>query len=92
MHVLSPVPASVLRHPSPEARCTCEHWIHCGCTCHQPGCDPGEELCDIGFLPDDGGLTSFGCARCTPGDGTPHYLGCELIGWHVPIDGGRLPR
>ena len=27
----------------------------------------------------------WGCARCTPGQEAPHYLGCELIGWNVPV-------
>jgi hypothetical protein len=40
--------------------------------------------CDIAFLPDEGGLTPWGCRDCTPGEGMPHYLGCELIGWNVP--------
>jgi hypothetical protein len=92
MQVPSQFPASILRHPSPDARCTCTHWVHCNCTCHRANCDPGEDLCDLSYLPDDGGLTNWGCERCTPGDGAPHLLGCELIGWHVPIDRGLPGR
>ena len=45
---------------------------------------PSTTSCDVAFLPDEGGLARWGCADCTPGEGAPHYLGCELIGWHVP--------
>ena len=41
-------------------------------------------MCSIEFLPDDGGLAPWGCRDCTPGEGAPHVLGCELIGWNVP--------
>jgi len=41
--------------------------------------------CDVAFLTDEGGLTRWGCPACTPGDGVPHDLGCELIGWNVPV-------
>lgn len=87
MYVPSMAQASVLREPSPDATCTCTHWIHCNCACHTATCDPGEAVCDIAYLADDGGLTLFGCPECTPGEGAPHYLGCELIGWHVPMPG-----
>ena len=80
----SPFPLTVLRTPSPEATCSCEHWLDCGCRCHGRDCDPSEDQCDIGFLADDGGLTRWGCARCTPGAGAPHDLGCALIGWSIP--------
>ena len=85
--VLAPVPfpASILRRPSPMATCTCRHWVHCDCTCHARDCDPSESSCDLDFLPDEGGLTRWGCSACTPGDGLPHLLGCELIGWNVPL-------
>ncbi len=76
---------SVLRVPSKSARCTCEHWAHCDCACHGRHCDPTESSCDPAFLPDDGGLAVWGCSSCTPGAGAPHYLGCELIGWTVPM-------
>ncbi len=78
-------PASVLRAPSPSARCTCEHPALCNCECHGRDCDPSEGACSLDYLPDEGGLARWGCARCTPGDGAAHYLGCELIGWHVPV-------
>jgi len=38
------------------------------------------------YLPDEGGLTQWGCAICTPGEMAPHFLGCELIGWNVPLE------
>ena len=86
MRVPGPFPSSVLRPPSPTARCTCEHWLHCDCACHGRHCDPSENMCDIAFLPDEGGLARSGCPDCTPGSGAPHYLGCELIGWHVTLE------
>ena len=80
-----PFPASILRPPSPSARCTCEHWILCGCGCHGRYCDASELTCDPAFFPDEGGLTTVGCPACTPGQEVPHMLGCELIGWSVPL-------
>jgi hypothetical protein len=65
--------------------CTCEHWIHCDCSCHARNCDPTEAECDVVYLVDEGGLTRWGCATCTPGANAPHLLGCELIGWSVPV-------
>ncbi len=85
MQEASPFPASVLRPPSPSATCTCVHWVYCDHVCHARDCDPSEAKCDIVYLPDDGGLAYSGCRECTPGQGAPHYLGCELIGWHVPL-------
>jgi hypothetical protein len=90
MQAPGPIQASVLREPSPTARCTCRHWVHCDCSCHGRACDPSENHCDIAFLPDEGGLAAWGCAICTPGEGTPHYLGCELIGWSVTFGQGRV--
>ena len=90
MHA-SPFPASVLRAPSPDAVCTCEHWVHCNCVCHDVHCDPAEAACDMGYLSDDGGLTPWGCPDCTPGQRAPHLLGCELIGWNVPMPQGLRP-
>ena len=90
MQVPSPFPASVLRLPSPTARCTCVHSVHCDCACHSHACDPTEDICELAFRADEGGLTPWGCSRCTPGEGSPHYLGCELIGWHVPL--GQPPQ
>lgn len=86
MAATNPFPFSVLRPASIVARCTCEHWIHCACACHGRHCDPSENACDVAFVPDEGGLTRWGCAMCTPGQAAPHYLGCELIGWNVPIE------
>lgn len=84
MSVMSPFPATVLRPPSVDATCTCEHYAFCDHGCHHRACDPTENACDIGFLPDEGGLTRWGCPDCTPGATAPHVLGCELIGWSVP--------
>jgi hypothetical protein len=85
MHVPSPFPASVLRPPSPSASCTCEHSVLCNCACHSRDCDPSESTCDLLYLPDEGGLARWGCQICTAGQGSPHYLGCELIGWSVLV-------
>lgn len=81
---VSPFPSSILRAPSATATCTCDHWAHCDHACHHRDCDPSENACSLEFLPDEGGLTPWGCRDCTPGEGTPHILGCELIGWNVP--------
>jgi hypothetical protein len=81
----TPILATILRQPSPDAVCTCDHWPACDCGCHSRRCDPGEDICSTEFLPDDGGLAHWGCPRCTPGQEAPHYLGCELIGWNVPV-------
>jgi hypothetical protein len=86
MHLASPFPASMLRPPSPQAQCSCEHWVYCDCRCHARSCDPAEIRCDPGFLPDEGGLTVAGCSVCTPGADAPHLLGCDLIGWHVVVE------
>lgn len=88
-----PIQATVLREPSPDAVCSCSHLVSCDCACHDRHCDPSEEVCHIDFLPDEGGLAFWGCPRCTPGQETPHYLGCELIGWNVPVMASRyVPR
>jgi hypothetical protein len=79
-----PFPASVLRPPSATAACDCAHSVYCDHACHHRDCDPTESVCSIEFLPDEGGLAAWGCRDCTPGEGAPHYLGCELIGWNVP--------
>ena len=92
MQRASPIPASVLRPPSQFARCTCEHWVLCDCVCHGRYCDPSEHTCDLAFLPDEGGLTALGCPACTPGQGAPHALGCELIGWSVPVANGLASK
>jgi hypothetical protein len=81
---VNPFPFTTLRAPSNEATCTCQHWAYCDHACHHRTCDPTENACDLTFLPDEGGLTAWGCRECTPGEGAPHVLGCELIGWNVP--------
>lgn len=58
--------------------CSCSHSIDCNHECHGRHCDPTEHICSIEFLPDEGGLTPWGCSDCTPGLGLPHALGCEL--------------
>jgi hypothetical protein len=78
-------PASMLRAPSADAQCTCTHWVDCDCGCHDRHCDASRDVCHHDFLPDEGGLAVWGCPKCTPGQGLPHYLGCELIGWNVPL-------
>jgi hypothetical protein len=93
MQVPAPFSASMLQAPSPSARCTCLHAVHCDCACHSRYCDPTQNTCDLVFLPDEGGLTRWGCPSCTPGEGAPHDPGCELIGWHVPLGRGLgVPR
>ena len=81
---VDPFPATALRAPATDATCTCRHWLYCDHACHHRMCDPTENACDLSFLPDEGDLTAWGCRECTPGEGGPHVLGCELIGWNVP--------
>ena len=88
----TPILASVIREPSPDARCTCHHWPDCDCGCHDRRCDPIEAICSTDFLPDEGGMAFWGCPRCTPGQEAPHYLGCELIGWNVSVPAARWLR
>ena len=85
MGMPEPIQATVIREPSPDAVCSCEHPVGCDCICHDRFCDPVSDLCHVDFLPDDGGLARWGCPSCTPGVDAPHYLGCELIGWNVPL-------
>ncbi len=85
MQESSPFLATILRPAAPSAACTCTHWVNCIHACHSRDCDPTENACDLAYLPDEGGLTLWGCPECTPGQGQPHYLGCELIGWNVPV-------
>lgn len=85
-----PIQATVLREPSPDALCSCSHSVNCVCACHDRRCDPSEGVCHADFLPDEGGLTYWGCPGCTPGQEAPHYLGCELIGWNVPMPVARV--
>ena len=85
MAIREPLQATVIREPSPDAVCSCDHLVGCDCTCHDRYCDPHVDLCHVDFLPDEGGYAYWGCPRCTPGQGAPHFLGCELIGWNVPM-------
>ena len=65
--------------PSTAPECTCSHSIDCNCGCHGRHCDPTEHSCSIEFLPDEGGLTQWGCAQCTPGFGIGHDSGCAVL-------------
>jgi len=56
--------------------CTCRHPVDCVCACHGRYCDPTENACLLEYLPDEGGLTAWGCNLCTPGQGAPHVIGC----------------
>ena len=87
----SPIPSSVIRAPRVDATCTCEHWVHCAHACHAMDCDPTEAVCHLDYRPDEGGLTLWGCPECTPGEHAPHLLGCELIGWNVPMPAAAGP-
>jgi hypothetical protein len=59
-----------------ERDCTCRHELSCNHGCHGRHCDPTEHVCSLEFLPDDGGLTPWGCADCTPGGRMPHLADC----------------
>lgn len=59
-----------------EPECICSHSLECNHGCHGRHCDPTEHICSLEFLPDDGGLTPWGCAECTPGEGLAHLAGC----------------
>jgi hypothetical protein len=57
--------------------CTCRHSEYCNHECHGRHCDPTEHVCSLEFLPDEGGLTMWGCPDCSPGAGLDHLEGCE---------------
>lgn len=59
-----------------DTDCTCDHPGTCNHGCHGRHCDPTEHVCLLEFLPDDGGLTPWGCAECSPGMNLPHLVGC----------------
>jgi hypothetical protein len=59
--------------------CTCRHSEYCNHECHGRHCDPTEHVCSLEFLPDEGGLTPWGCPDCSPGLGLPHLEGCETL-------------
>jgi len=65
---------------STEAECTCRHSFDCNCECHGRHCDPTEHVCSIEYLPDEGGLTPWGCPGCTPGAGLGHVASCPRAG------------
>jgi hypothetical protein len=62
--------------PVSQPSCTCEHDAHCVCTCHGRACDPGQHVCHVDFLPDEGGLTPWGCPSCSAGQMLPHEAEC----------------
>ena len=64
---------------SPDAACTCRHSIDCNCECHGRHCDPTEHVCSIEFLPDEGGLTPWGCPECSPGVRLAHLADCPAV-------------
>lgn len=68
--------------PSTGAECTCRHSLDCNCECHGRHCDPSEHVCSIEFLPDEGGLTPWGCPECSPGASGFHAAGCPAF--HAP--------
>lgn len=68
--------------------CTCSHPPACHHDCHGHLCDPGEQVCSIEFLPDEGGLTPWGCVECTPGERAPHLAGCPAD-WLPAITGAN---
>ncbi|HEU4919648.1 MAG TPA: hypothetical protein VFT20_07885 [Candidatus Limnocylindrales bacterium] len=71
--------------------CTCRHSIYCNHECHGRHCDPTEHVCSIEFLPDEGGLTPWGCPDCTPGLGLPHLEGCtELDPVRAAMNGAAM--
>lgn len=61
-----------------DLECSCHHSFSCNHGCHGRHCDPTEHVCSLEFLPDDGGLTPWGCADCTPGGRMPHLMDCSL--------------
>ena len=67
MTTREPIQATVIREPSPDAVCSCDHPVGCDCSCHDRRCDPAEDVCHVDFLPDEGGFAYWGCPRCTPG-------------------------
>ena len=58
--------------------CSCSHALDCAHDCHGRQCDPGEHVCSLEFLPDEGGLTAWGCPDCTPGERSAHLTGCAV--------------
>lgn len=75
----------------PMTECKCAHPLDCRCACHGRYCDPAERTCDHDFLPDEGGLTPWGCAGCTPGLGAPHVMACSFVA-AVTVTGHRDQR
>ena len=59
--------------------CDCRHSVYCNHECHGRHCDPTEHVCSLEFLPDEGGLTPWGCPECSPGLGLPHLEGCTTL-------------
>ena len=49
-----------------DPACSCAHSLECNHGCHGRHCDPTDHVCSSEFVPDDGGLTRWGCPDCTP--------------------------
>jgi hypothetical protein len=73
-----------------DGECTCRHSLDCNCECHGRHCDPTEHVCSIEYLPDEGGLTPWGCPVCTPGQRLAHLAGCAATGVSR-VGGGTAP-
>lgn len=73
--------------PPTGGSCICSHPIDCNHECHGRMCDPGQHVCSIEFLPDEGGLTPWGCPECTPGEATAHLVGCPAAVPSAPMAG-----
>jgi hypothetical protein len=76
---------------SPAVDCTCRHSVDCNHECHGRHCDPTEHVCSIEFLPDEGGLTPWGCPDCSPGLGMSHLAGCRANLPSKPPDQATVP-
>jgi hypothetical protein len=73
------------------AICSCRHPIDCNHECHGRHCDPTEHICSLDYLPDEGGLSRWGCRDCTPGEALPHMVGCPVAGpVEVPLESPEL--
>lgn len=71
-------------HSSIEPECSCRHSVNCNCECHGRHCDPSQHVCSIEYLPDEGGLTAWGCPNCTPGAASSHERTCAVVAASPP--------
>jgi hypothetical protein len=72
----------------PTPACSCYHPVDCGCGRHARFCDPHQNACDLEYLPDEGGLTRWGCAVCSPGQGLPTWRRARPVSAR-PLDQNR---